>query len=245
MRIFSSCKEALDEIVRDLFSRGVECFDPTVQARKVDSASHSAKELIGYCYRIVEPSKVDAAEMINYANRIFNKQHLSVEYGEDWLQDMIKGGLNPEPAHLKHWATYWKKFSEISETGKFAYTYSERIKEPLKITIERLKDSKYRRAAYIPIWYEKDIYRIGKRRVPCSLGYHFLVRKEGFRDKLHLMYMQRSCSLAEFYPLDVYRAVGLLEYISNETNIPSGDLVHFISSLHCFYKDLRDLNRMW
>jgi len=245
MRVFSNCKEALNEITRDVFSRGMKSYDQTVQSKLVDSKTHSAKELIGYDYTIAEPKLDEAEQMIIYAAKIFNKPHFKPDYAKDWLEEMLQGGLNPGKAHMEHWPEYWKQFSEVPETGKFAYTYSERLQNPLQVMIERLKESPYRRAAFVPIWNGCDVDRVGKRRVPCTIGYHFLIRKEGFHDRVHIIYMQRSCSLAEFFPFDVYRAVGLLDYVSKRLGIESGNLIHFISSLHCFYKDLKDVTRVW
>lgn len=245
MRMFQTCAEALNEVTRDVFSRGVKSYDRTVQSIVVAEATHGAKELVGYDYAVCQPTMEQAKAMIEYAKTIFNKEHFTAEYAEDWLREMITGGLNPGDAHMKHWPDYWNKYSLVPKTGKFAYTYSERLQLPLKKVIELLKDNRYRRAAFAPVWNDCDINLVGEKRIPCSIGYHFLIRKEGATDQLHLIYMQRSCSLAEFFPFDMYRAVGLQHYVAEQLGVEVGNLMHFISSLHCFYKDLKDTSRVW
>lgn len=241
-RIFKDCVEAVDETTREVFSRGVECFDKSHQAVEVSKEEFLSKELVAYTYKISNPS--DPGEAVDWAREHFGKDYLTPEYAEEWWQEMKKGGINPGEAHLAHRPEYWKKFG-IEEDGKFSYSYSERMESSLPKVIEKLKESPFRRAAFIPIWFEKDVDRIGERRTPCSIGYHFLVRREGMSNKLHLQYLQRSCDLVSFFPLDLYRAVRLMDYVSWELGIEKGILTHFISSLHAFKKDIKDKTRLW
>jgi len=245
MRMYDNCTIALNEITRDVFSRGTESYDQTVQSKLVSKDTHGAKELLAYNYTILQPKLTEAEQMLTYAAAIFNKPHLKVEYAKAWLKEILQGNLNPGKAHMNYWPEYWSEYSEIPKNGKLAYTYSERLQHPIETVIEKLKESPYRRAAYAPVWNGYDINRVGQRRVPCTIGYHFLVRKDMSKLQLNVICMQRSCSLAEFLPLDIYKAIGLQQYVSKAINIPTGNFIHFISSLHCFYKDLKDITRVW
>lgn len=246
MRVFNTPKEALNEVTRDVFSRGVKSYDRTVQSVIVSEDTHWAKELVGYNYTIATPTMDGAIEMMKYAAEIFNKEHFTPEYAQDWLDEIIEGNINPSKAHLKHWKEYWETYEEmLNVCGRFAYTYSERLAISIPAIINLLTDNKYRRAAFAAVWNSDDIKSVGQYRVPCSIGYHFLIRKEGPEDQLHLIYMQRSCSLAEFFPFDMYRAIGLLHHVAGALDVKPGNVIHFISSLHCFYKDLKDTSRVW
>lgn len=235
MRKFDSCEQTVNEVTREVFSRGQKIYDPTHQGKFVAKEKFDSMELVGYAYKLVRPENPEDA--VNWAREHFNKEHLTPEYGEDWFQEMIEGGLNPGEAHLKHREDYWRAFG-LDDGEKFAYTYSNRMDGVLDSVLEKLRESKYRRAAYIPIWWKEDNEKIGKKRVPCSLGYHLLIRREGLKDRLNLLYYQRSCDLASFYPLDLYRAVRLMQYSCRELDLKMGVLTHSISSLHCFKKDV-------
>lgn len=241
MRKFDSCKQTINEVTREVFSRGRKVYDPTHQGTKVGKKDFDSMELVGFGYKLVRPENPEDA--VDWARENFGKEHLTPEYGEDWFQEMLEGGLNPGTAHLKHRKEYWEKYG-LDKEGKFAYTYSERMEGNLEKVLDNLRESPYRRAAYLPIWKDEDNDKVGRKRVPCSLGYHFLIRQEGLKDKLNLLYYQRSCDLANFYPLDLYRAVRMMQYVSNELNVGIGQLSHFISSLHCFRKDVPE-ERKW
>jgi hypothetical protein len=104
------------------------------------------------------------------------------------------------------------------------------------------------RQAFLPIWFPEDTGATLGRRVPCTLGYHFMIREGG----LTITYYMRSCDLIRHFQDDVYMAGRLAQWMVHELNtrVPSSDapaqvyslkvneLVMHIASLHCFQGDL-------
>lgn len=121
----------------------------------------------------------------------------------------------------------------------------------------------YTRQAYLPVFFPEDTGAHHGERVPCTLGYHFLLR-EG---KLHINYFIRSCDFLRHFRDDVYLAGRLCQWmierlrgvevtiLNDQSNdvpepIPNvwhevqpGTLTMFISSLHVFEGDLPKVRR--
>lgn len=231
----------INEVTRDLFSRGQEVFDKTVQSVEVGE-EYRQKELLGYSFMVTNPKDVE--EMLRWANKNFQKRHLNSEHGQEWFQNMISGkGLNPNSAE-KYMIEYWNKFGKEKD-GRFSYTYSERMVY-LPQVIEALRNNLYRRGAVITIYNTvQDITNMGKRRVPCSMYYQFLVRDNLLKGpQLNLIYTSRSCDFTNFFPLDIYRSVRLLEHVTKELKIQRGPLIVFIGSLHAYYCEIPE-ERRW
>lgn len=75
--------------------------------------------------------------------------------------------------------------------------------------VQQLKKSPLTRQAYLPIWFPEDTGAVHGERVPCSLGYHFLIR-EG---KLNVTYFIRSVDFIRHFPDDVYMAMRLGQWM--------------------------------
>ncbi|MGX9924152.1 thymidylate synthase [Streptomyces sp. NPDC002248] len=106
--------------------------------------------------------------------------------------------------------------------------------------VRRLSDNILTRQAYLPIWFPEDTGAPEGERVPCTLGYHFLVRA----GKLHMTYHIRSCDFMRHWRDDVYMAVRLAQWVSCQIGIlehqlEMGDLTMHIGSFHIFEGDRR------
>ena len=89
----------------------------------------------------------------------------------------------------------------------------------------------FTRQAYLPIWFPEDIRAADQgERVPCSLGYHFLLR----RGKLKVTYYMRSCDWFRYFRDDVYMTVRLQQDLAKMMGVEPGRFVMHISSLHIF-----------
>lgn len=94
------------------------------------------------------------------------------------------------------------------------------------------------RQAYLPMWFPEDTGVVHRDRVPCSLGWHFIVRD----NKLHMVYYLRSVDLVNHWRNDLYMAVRLLLWVLDETRVVNpdwtyiqpGTLTTHITSFHCF-----------
>lgn len=111
--------------------------------------------------------------------------------------------------------------------------------------VERLIDNPWTRQAYLPVWFPEDTGAPIGERVPCTLGYLFMIRE----NKLHVTYNIRACDFMRHFRDDVYMAVRLGQWVLEnfmfgafqhdiyEGDITMGDLTMHISSFHIFEGD--------
>ncbi len=241
MRIYENCKQAINEVTRELFSRGVVAFDPTWQGKRVDEKEFSAKELLGTSYMISTPN--DPEELFAFSKANF-KTCQSIEHAKAWSEQRLsKPWENPEQCHeMPAVKDYWDALKESN--GQYSYTYSERMLH-WKALAQKLKSNPYMRGCYMTIFETtRDFSNIGKRRVPCSLGYQFVIRPHLGRDQLYIIYLQRSCDLVNHYATDVYCALDLQNRVAREVGVEPGPFMHFVTNLHAFRKDVSG-DRQW
>jgi hypothetical protein len=150
--------------------------------------------------------------------------------------------------------------------GKFTHTYMERI-WPKRAGIDDAMDSidnfgiRYNlgdlddvvrllardpltRQAYLPIFFPEDTGAVHVGRIPCSIGYQFILRDS----YLHCIYQLRSCDFVRHLRDDLYLASRLLLWVLEELRthagwdgISPGLLTTHITSLHIFEADVRTL----
>lgn len=98
------------------------------------------------------------------------------------------------------------------------------------------------RQAYLPIFFPEDTGAVHGGRVPCTLGYHFMLR----RNRLSVAYFMRSCDLMRHFNDDCYLTARLCQWLLHrlKEQAPSifdevvpGDFTIFIGSLHIFRND--------
>lgn len=97
------------------------------------------------------------------------------------------------------------------------------------------------RQAYLPIWFPEDTGTHHGGRVPCSIGYHFIMRE----NYLHTVYQIRSCDVVRHFQDDIYLAVRLKLHLLNKLRagdkawkkVSPGFFTMHITSLHCFKND--------
>ena len=116
----------------------------------------------------------------------------------------------------------------------------------LEDVVALLHSDRHTRQAYLPIWFPEDTGATEGQRVPCSLGYHFMIRQ----NKLHVTYLIRAVDFMRHFRDDVYMAVRLAEWVRDEldvedgVNLRMGNLTMHTMSMHCFEGDLPALGRM-
>lgn len=104
------------------------------------------------------------------------------------------------------------------------------------------------RQAYLPVWFPEDTGAVLGQRVPCTLGYHFMIR----RDMLNCWYYIRSCDILRHFRNDVYLTARLMQWVADLVRAQAksrdvfhllpGQMVMVISSLHAFTGDVPKLN---
>lgn len=125
------------------------------------------------------------------------------------------------------------------EGGSFGLRYRYGDYEDL---VNLLAREPLTRQAYLPIWFPEDTGATSSQRLPCSIGYHFLMR-DGVMD---IVYMLRSCDFMRHWADDMYMTGRLLQHtvgLLRERGVDcrAGLLVTHISSLHVFNGDMHAL----
>lgn len=224
MRIFKNFEEALKEIERDIHEMGIQVRTATYQDKPAFEDKFTTLEIQNYSYTVLSLKDKD------FILKFFG---LDQKYATQEFLDRVSPPSNPGKSWLLR-KNVWQPFLEPD--GKFSYTYSERMSKSLYSVLRQLKIDPNSRQLYIPIYDPTlDPTRMGTRRIPCSLGYHLLKRKE----KLNMTYFMRSCDFYTHYGYDLWLAATLLEWIADQTEEFPGSLTHIISSLHIYKKDAK------
>lgn len=120
----------------------------------------------------------------------------------------------------------------------------------LNDVLDLLAREPHTRQAYLPVWFPEDTGAHHGERVPCTLGYHFMLRE----DRLHCFYPMRSVDLVRYLRDDAYMAGRLVQEIiwrlcanfeSSDTwcHVAPGTLSMFCSSLHVFEDEIPMLRK--
>lgn len=193
-------------------------------------------------------------------------------WAEDHFLERVSGKpLNPGEQY-KNWPFYGNKkwadaqFRNVKE--KFTHTYMERYwpkfagadwgQEPcapvmglwyeygdLDDVITLLEKDPTGRQAYLPVWFPEDTGVKHGGRVPCTIGYHFIMRDS----QLHVHYLIRSCDAKRHFRNDVYLTTRLGQYILDRLrernaawgNVEMGILTMNIINFHCFKLEINQI----
>lgn len=196
----------------------------------------------------------------------------NLPWAEDHFQERVSGEpLNPPPSNAwwpfavagndLHKAEekfshtyperYWPKFANVGgETDKgrqifvphvgVRYEYGD-----LWNVVGLLVKSPYTRQAYLPVWFPEDTGSASGQRVPCTLGYQFLIRETPEGKVLHTFYHMRSCDFIRHLPDDIYMTIRLAQWVRDKVVDESGGAYHIgmgklffqAGSLHIFEPD--------
>lgn len=177
----------------------------------------------------------------------------NLPWAEDHFQERVSGiPYNPPPSSA-WWPYATANNAAFKSEEKFSHTYPERMwpkfvtqwphSDGLEINhglrynlgdlndvIQLLRERPGTRQAFLPIWFPEDTGAVEGQRVPCTLGYHFLLRN----NKLKIVYYIRSCDFYRHFRDDVYMAARLAQFVSASIGVEANKLVMHISSLHVF-----------
>lgn len=147
---------------------------------------------------------------------------------------------------------FWPKFADWTQGGKLRDN-DEVPQETrsgirsaygdLSDVVSHLRAHPLSRQAYLPVWFPEDTGVAHGERVPCTLGYHFVMR-DGF---LHTRYDIRSCDIVRHFQDDVYLAIRLKLWLLSRLReldpawkkVQPGFLDMNITSLHAFKNDVQ------
>lgn len=112
--------------------------------------------------------------------------------------------------------------------------------------VKQLSFDPLTRQAYLPVWFPEDTGG-GTKRAPCTLGYHFIMRRGG----LDITYYIRSCDFLRHFRDDIYLTARLVEWVLEQLrtggnaevwqDVKPGKFVMHITSLHLFVNDYRQV----
>lgn len=163
-------------------------------------------------------------------------QH-EIEPNLPWADLEFEDRISREPRNPHYSLTEWpwwqgQEGSTMFE-GKFSHTYAERFwpkratdetqyaKSNLGIRyklgdlddlVTMLLNNPSTRQAYLPIYFPEDTGAVHGGRIPCTLGYQFMLRE----NKMHMWYFIRSCDYVRHFRDDIYLACRLLLWVINE-----------------------------
>lgn len=210
------------------------------QAIREDIPQADTIELEDVSFAIQIPTSIDEWQ---------TEIHPDLSWAEDHLLERVSGiPYNPPPS--EKWWPYRRQDNQEfkDENEKFSHTYPERfwpklagnastlrrgIRFPygdLLDLVELLRSRPGTRQGYLPVWNHEDTGAVEGQRVPCSLGYHFMVRN----GELKCVYYIRSCDFFRHFRNDVYMAGRLCQWVAEQIQVQPGRLVMHISSLHVF-----------
>lgn len=199
----------------------------------------------------------------------------NLPWADDHFLERVGGvGINPGVQYA-NWPYYVNKANDKfrTEGGKFSHSYMERIWPndteewahagkastmygiryrygDLNDVVELLHKEPLTRQAFLPIWYPEDTGSHHGGRVPCTLGYHFMLRD----NMLHMWYPIRACDFIRHFRDDIYLACRLLLWVLEVLkakerdghiweNVNPGILTMQIYSLHVFAAEKHMLER--
>lgn len=178
-------------------------------------------ELRGVSFEIKDWS--DRSEMMS-------DNGLSVAFAElDVADRFSRVPVNPGKAVEADTSGVLAKY--LDEGGRLAYTYSERMCHQIDVIANLLRTHPETRQAFMSIWdLEIDPFRTELQRVPCSIGFHFLLRGE----RLDLIYYMRALEVSVCLGNDIYTSTRTLEKMAELVGVNSGTVTFMVGSLHYF-----------
>ena len=241
-RIFKDCLEMIQEMDRELKVSGITVPVKHYQNQELSGEDQNTKELIGVNFVISKPY-LKKREMLDF---MFKGEAPNIEkYCQQELLDRVnREGLNPGNSY-KIRLDLWQSLMSKKDGEKFDYTYSERInyQSQLDNAIAALKDDEHSRRAMVMIFRPEDTKEsMGfATRIPCSVSYQFLIRN----NKLIVLYYIRSNDYFQHFPIDIWLAGAMQDYIVEQLKgtyprLKAGALNYYCGSFHAYNKDLKN-----
>jgi len=252
MRIFPTVREALLEIRRDVYK------SPEVPSSRVQSVvtEHGrTHEAVYYSYgvkaagipytpaelvEVVAPIlpfwEQNRQAMINWLGR-----ELDVRIGGFLGMDGLMGISTEQSAE-----SYHPELAKYFEGNEASYYYMDRLYGGAPAMIKALSQEGSRRA-YWPIFREEDAIRAHRlTRIPCTLGYNWLIRPSTFLGSGWIMdagIQQRSCDFDKFMISDLWFTYRLTTALAEnfpvdhsfyDADVELDMVYHHAISLHAF-----------
>lgn len=203
-----------------------------------------------------------------WADRHFEEERVSgepINPGETWkiwpyahsAARHLREGQNVPQYDHSYAERYWPKeaglYGDLVQGYDPGAVQAYGIRFPigdLSDLVTILLDDPLTRQAYLPIFFPEDTAAATmSKRVPCTLGYHFICRD----NQLHIVYPMRSCDFVRHFRDDVYLTLRLLLWVLDQlqqqdpetwADVVPGTFRMHITSLHCFVQDRENMKRL-
>lgn len=245
MRQFLKLSDAVLEIRRDLTRAPLRHMRGVQQHRE---KAVVVREAFNYTYTLpIEALLLNKDQFTDINHILHSKGNVDVDAWWEWmLAEKVARLSDDEADALEAFELHPLADAFREARGQPSYLYQGRIDEAgglLEIASLLFKEPDTRRA-YLPIFHPQDSILAGtSTRVPCSLGFHYMLRSEGDTDYLHTTYYMRACDFDTFWLSDVWLAAqmayevhALVRVMRAEAPKPRelklGHFVHNIISFH-------------
>lgn len=132
-------------------------------------------------------------------------------------------------AELRIWGDKEVNGEQYQERFGIRFHYGD-----LNDLVDLLKREPDTRQAFLPVWFPEDTGVVHRGRVPCTIGYHFIMREGA----LNVVYYIRACDWIRHFRDDVYLTIKLTDWIRAQMqDIVMGTFTMHITSLHVFEKE--------
>jgi len=233
MRSFRNFIDAKNEITRDLNELGISVFAgyQSKEVSEADVEKLTTKELRDYDYIVLQPNPLDLRPTQPWADA-------------EWAER--RKGINGNPLNP---GRAWKLRPDVWEPlledvsirpgeieQRFSYTYAARLAvNDIPHMLTEMRKHPTSRQIYISIWNPQlDSQRVGRRRVPCTLGYQIMYRN----GKIDIAYHMRSSDFATHFDNDIWLALQLQQFFATALDQPIGTFTHKIGSLHVYASEV-------
>lgn len=116
-----------------------------------------------------------------------------------------------EAGHRYHDAALAERYRHPLHGIRYAYG-------DLNDVVNHLLADPLSRQAYLPVWFPEDTGVVHGERVPCSLGYHWILRN----GHLHTTYYIRSCDFVRHFRDDLYLSIRLTLWLLHQLRNKEG-----------------------
>lgn len=253
-----------DAIIEDLLSAPIIHTNRWQQLDISQSAAHGTHELLNVTIHYDMPEDMRSAQRdirpdLPWAERHFKErvgglpinpgvEHANWPYHASGADLHLRDGIYDHNYMERFWPTKLRYDDQLHNRSasptSYPFTGYRFAVGDLADVVEQLRRDPTTRQAYLPVWFPEDTGATANQRVPCSLGYHFIIRD----DQLHLSYFIRSCEMYRHFTNDVYMAVRLAQWVrdaaESEVNLMMGQLTMNIVSLHSFVGDTDKIMEM-
>jgi len=249
--------ESIYDVGGTLLNGGTSVEVPTWQALDVrDKPQSRTYELSNLTVYLRIPSTVDELQ---------SEYKPNLPWAENQFRERVsRSPVNPGDTY-KEWPWYKGNVEQHKEQGQFSHTYAERYwpkrageRDDVRLgirfkygdlndVVNLLAREPTTRQAYLPVFFPEDTGAVHGERIPCSLGYLFLMRQT----KLNVTYHIRSCDYLRHFRDDIYMTGRLCQWVLERLRVHEkswhlvspGLLTMHIGSLHVFEGDLPRLRR--